>query len=292
MAKSMLQTQDAKDFFGEALNDNASFIEKIYDISLNKGKGIDTDGKAYWTKALNGGGYITDSTGKTIHVGALNKEGVVGGILGALNRDNAVKTDQQTFHNKVSVSDYFADISVGRGNIGGGKHTHLETKLAMIASKTKSDNLDTIKAEIDSLIATMPSAPETKPIVPNIPIVPNNLGHARVYQADNFKNGEKIDFDHITQRELNLETTKYNSVAHMGQVLVLFNNEDGKLFKFILPTENFLSHLDHPVDTYIIQDNNKLGEFDDGDIIIKLVGMDMEDVKINGHIATYEQHDA
>lgn len=55
IANKMLQTDAAKNFFGDSMNSNSAFINHIYATTLNKGVGIDTEGKEHWTKLLDQG---------------------------------------------------------------------------------------------------------------------------------------------------------------------------------------------------------------------------------------------
>lgn len=96
-------------------SDNKAFVESIYSTVLNKNAKDDTDGKAYWIKALDGGGDITSSDGKTISVGALTKSELIAAMIENLASNDANPVDKATFNAKVKVSDYIVDNSIAKG---------------------------------------------------------------------------------------------------------------------------------------------------------------------------------
>jgi hypothetical protein len=54
-ADAMLDTTDARNYFGSSLDSNQAFIEHIYQNTLNKTSAVDPDGIAYWRGLLDQG---------------------------------------------------------------------------------------------------------------------------------------------------------------------------------------------------------------------------------------------
>jgi hypothetical protein len=95
-ANTMLNTEPAKAYFGDTLNDNQMFIEFIYKNTLGKDYADDPEGVNYWVSELAGG----KSKGEV--VATL--------ISAAIDPQYAGLPAQDQFLNKVAVSNYTADI--------------------------------------------------------------------------------------------------------------------------------------------------------------------------------------
>ena len=94
-ANTMLNTEPAKAYFGETLNDNQMFIEFIYKNTLGKDYADDPEGVNYWVSEL---------------VGGKSKGQVVATLINAaIDPKYAGLPAQDQFLNKVSVSNYTAD---------------------------------------------------------------------------------------------------------------------------------------------------------------------------------------
>ena len=100
-AEAMLDSPAAKEYFGDALNDNQAFIEHIYKNTLGKTIDDDPDGIKFWTSLLDGG----HSRGE-----------VISGLIDAVANGNFsadVDADaldaQLQFNNRVDVSNHMAD---------------------------------------------------------------------------------------------------------------------------------------------------------------------------------------
>jgi hypothetical protein len=94
-ADTMLDTEPAKIYFGDTLNDNQMFIEFIYKNTLGKTYAEDPDGVSYWVGELAAG----KSKGQV--VATL--------IKAAIDPQYAGLPAQDQFLNKVAVSNYTAD---------------------------------------------------------------------------------------------------------------------------------------------------------------------------------------
>ena len=116
-ANVMLNTDPAKAYFGDTMNDNAAFVAHIYSYTLGKSYADDPTGQNYWVSELVAG----KSKGEMI--AAL--------ISSAQHPDNAGEA-QDRFNNKVEVSNYCAD------NIF--EYTDLETFVGFISSVTDSSS--------------------------------------------------------------------------------------------------------------------------------------------------------
>ena len=98
IANSMLDTQDAKDYFGSSLDSNQAFIEKIYQNTLNKTVEDDAAGIKFWVDALESG---------------MSRGEVVAGLIEAIesykdSTDAKTKAAYDQFNNRVEVSNYMA----------------------------------------------------------------------------------------------------------------------------------------------------------------------------------------
>lgn len=97
-ANEMLDTPDAKEYFGTSINSNQDFIKHIYLNTLNKTYAQDSAGIDFWTAALDAG----------------TSRGEVVASLVAAVADYASSTDPVTkaaydqFNNRVDVSNYMA----------------------------------------------------------------------------------------------------------------------------------------------------------------------------------------
>lgn len=95
VAQEMLDTPDAKEYFGTALDDNKAFIEHIYINALGKTYAQDPGGIDFWVARLASG----ETRGEV--VAAL--------VAAAMDPQYAGTPAQQQFLNRVEVSDYAAD---------------------------------------------------------------------------------------------------------------------------------------------------------------------------------------
>jgi len=104
-ATAMLETQDARDYFGSSLNTNQAFIEHIYLNTLNKTIAQDADGIVFWTGLLDSGA---------------SRGSVVAQLVGVIENyapggpsydpdDAATVAAYHQFVNRVAVSNYMAD---------------------------------------------------------------------------------------------------------------------------------------------------------------------------------------
>lgn len=95
VAQEMLDTPDAKEYFGTAIDDDKAFIEHIYINTLGKTYAEDAEGIDFWVARLANG----ESRGEV--VAAL--------VAAAMDPQYAGTPAQQQFLNRVEVSDYAAD---------------------------------------------------------------------------------------------------------------------------------------------------------------------------------------
>jgi hypothetical protein len=104
-ADVMLETDAAKNYFGESLNTNQSFIEHIFYNTLDKTRAEDPDGIAYWVDLLDGG---------------LSRGAVVAGLVSVIENyapggpyydstSLSTMAAYNQFINRLIVSDYMAD---------------------------------------------------------------------------------------------------------------------------------------------------------------------------------------
>ena len=93
-ANAILNTDDAKAYFGTSLDTNQAFVKWIYKNTLNKTESDDPDGIAYWVNELNSG----KSKGEVVAT-------LVNAALDPANAGEA----QEQFKNRIEVSNYMAD---------------------------------------------------------------------------------------------------------------------------------------------------------------------------------------
>ena len=98
-ATEMLNTDDAKTYFGTSLDTDQAFIEHIYQNTLNKTATDDPDGISYWVKQLESG---------------KSKGEVVSALVNAVGEykdstDAKTKAAYDQFTDRVTVSDYTAE---------------------------------------------------------------------------------------------------------------------------------------------------------------------------------------
>ncbi len=98
-ANVMLDTNDAKEYFGDTLDDNQAFIEWIYSSTLNKTAEDDPAGIEYWVGELDSG----KSKGEVVTA-------LVNAVLDYENSDDEkAKEAYDQFMNRVEVSNYAAE---------------------------------------------------------------------------------------------------------------------------------------------------------------------------------------
>ncbi len=90
-ARSMLDSQAAKKYFGPALDSNQAFIEHIYLNTLGKDYEDDPNGINFWVAALNGG---------------MSKGEIITSLINATQNPKCAGAAQDLFNNKVTVSNY------------------------------------------------------------------------------------------------------------------------------------------------------------------------------------------
>lgn len=95
IATLMLNTDDAKVYFGDSLNTNLSFIQYIYLNTLNKTYAQDPEGIDFWTELLNNG---------------LSRGEVISRLITAAQDEANAGNAQNQFNNRVDVSNYTANI--------------------------------------------------------------------------------------------------------------------------------------------------------------------------------------
>lgn len=105
VAGAMLDTTDAKTYFGSSLDTNQAFIEHIYLNTLNKTSAQDTEGIAYWTGLLNSGMSRGDVVAKLVSV----IEDYAPGAPSYDPGDTPTVIAYNQFANRVAVSNYMAD---------------------------------------------------------------------------------------------------------------------------------------------------------------------------------------
>jgi len=102
-ANTMLNTEPAKAYFGDTLNDNQMFIEFIYKNTLGKDYADDPEGVNYWVSELTGG---------------KSKGEVVATLINAaIDPQYAGLAAQDQFLNKVAVSNYTAEAIITVPNV-------------------------------------------------------------------------------------------------------------------------------------------------------------------------------
>ncbi len=141
-AGSMLESEGALAYFGTSVDTNAAFIQHIYVNTLGKAAGEDPEGEAFWVAALDGG---------------MSRADIVVSMIDAVMKPaNAGKSAQNTFINKVTVSNYAAD------NIAEPNPDDKNSALTRYISSVSADatSVDTVKATID---ADVPKTAEPSP---------------------------------------------------------------------------------------------------------------------------------
>ncbi len=123
VAQKMLDTVDAKEYFGTAIDDDKAFIEHIYINTLGKTYAEDAEGIDFWVARLANG----ESRGEV--VAAL--------VAAARDPQYAGTPAQQQFLNRVEVSDYAAE------NIQNVPENYKQT-LGFSGDLTVTSNPDTI----------------------------------------------------------------------------------------------------------------------------------------------------
>jgi len=103
-ANLMLDSGDAKKYFGDSFNDNKAFIEHIYLNTLGKTAEQDPDGIQNWVNALNGG---------------MDRGELISKMIDAINTysdstDPVTKNAFDQFQHRVNISDYTADHFEGK----------------------------------------------------------------------------------------------------------------------------------------------------------------------------------
>jgi Ca2+-binding RTX toxin-like protein len=101
-ADAMLDTTDARNYFGSSLDSNQAFIEHIYQNTLNKTSAVDPDGIAYWRGLLDQG----SSRGAVVAqlVGVIENYAPGGPSYDPNDADTVAAYNQ--FVNRVEVSNY------------------------------------------------------------------------------------------------------------------------------------------------------------------------------------------
>ncbi len=98
-ANAMISTDDAKEYFGDTLEDNQAFIELIYKSTLNKTYEDDPGGIDGWVTQLENG----KSKGEVV-------TSIVNAVLDYKDSDDpTTKSAYDQFVNRVEVSNYTAD---------------------------------------------------------------------------------------------------------------------------------------------------------------------------------------
>ena len=122
-ANVMLNTEDAKKYFGSSLNSNQAFIEHIYKNTLNKTISDDADGISYWTSQLD-----TKSRGQ-----------VIVDLIGAAKVPENAGDAQEQFLNRVEVSNYMA-VSVEKAPSDYATSTSFSSGLIVTVANESVDN--------------------------------------------------------------------------------------------------------------------------------------------------------
>jgi hypothetical protein len=104
-ATAMLDTTDAKQYFGSSLDSNQAFIEHIYLNTLNKTLAVDPDGIAYWTGRLENGATRGQIVAELVAV----IENYAPGGPYEDPFDPATVSAYSQFVNRVEISNYMAD---------------------------------------------------------------------------------------------------------------------------------------------------------------------------------------
>jgi hypothetical protein len=104
-ATVMLDTIDAKQYFGSSLDSDQAFIEHIYLNTLNKALAMDPDGIAYWTGRLEEGAARGQIVAELV---AVIENYAPGGPYHDPS-DAATVAAYNQFVNRVEISDYMAE---------------------------------------------------------------------------------------------------------------------------------------------------------------------------------------
>jgi hypothetical protein len=104
-AAAMLDTPDARTYFGASLDTNQAFIEHIYQNTLNKTIADDPDGIAFWTGRLEGGATRGEVVAEL--VGVIENYAPDGPSYDP--DETATVAAYNQFANRVEVSNYMAD---------------------------------------------------------------------------------------------------------------------------------------------------------------------------------------
>ncbi len=104
IANEMLQTEAAKNYFGDSLDSDQAFIEHIYKNTLNKTIDDDKDGIEYWVNQLS-----NKSRGEVVHslIDAIETYSPTG--INYNPSDMKTIAAYKQFSNRVLVSDYMAN---------------------------------------------------------------------------------------------------------------------------------------------------------------------------------------
>ncbi len=92
-AESMLDSSRAKEYFGNSLDSNQTFIEHVYLNTLGKTYSDDPAGIDFWVGALNGG---------------MSKGVSIASLIDATQNPGCAGVAQDRFNNKVEISNYTA----------------------------------------------------------------------------------------------------------------------------------------------------------------------------------------
>lgn len=104
-ANNMLNTEAAKSYFGDTLNDNKSFIEFIYKNTLSKDYFQDPEGIEYWTKLLD----LGKSKGDIVSALIYSIDSYRPGGENYDPNDLVTQNAYNQFKNRVELSDHTAD---------------------------------------------------------------------------------------------------------------------------------------------------------------------------------------
>jgi predicted nucleic acid-binding Zn-ribbon protein len=170
-ADIMLDTDAAKEYFGDTLNDNQKFIEHIYLNTLGKTATEDPDGVAYWVAQLEAG---------------KSKGTVVAELISAAQDPANAGNAQDQFNNKVEVSDYTADTLE--------KFTTTEAFTGYISGVThEASTVTDAKTAVDTDVP--PVAGETFTLTTSADLVTGTAGDDIIqgYVGTNSANGQLMD---------------------------------------------------------------------------------------------------
>jgi hypothetical protein len=112
-ANVMLNTDPAKAYFGDTMNDNGAFVAHIYSYTLGKSYADDPTGQDYWVSEL---------------VAGKSKGEMIAALISSAQHPDNLGAAQDRFNNKVEVSNYCADTIAD--------YTDLETFTGFLSSVT------------------------------------------------------------------------------------------------------------------------------------------------------------